>query len=123
MGMMSQEVFFGLMIPLAGTTAGSACVFFMKRGLDLSVQKALAGFASGVMMAASIWSLLIPALQQEESMGRLAFLPAVIGFWLGVLFLCLLDHLIPHLHVNAKKAEGPQSHLARTTMMVLAVVP
>ena len=120
--MLSQEVLLGLMLPLAGTTAGSACVFFVKRGLRMQVQKALAGFASGVMMAASIWSLLIPALEQANAMGRLAFLPAVAGFWLGVLFLCLLDHLIPHLHVNESKAEGMHSHMARTTMMVMAVV-
>lgn len=120
--MISNEVILGLMIPLIGTTAGSACVFFMRRALDLKVQKGLAGFASGVMMAASIWSLLIPALEQASGLGSLAFLPAVAGFWLGVLFLCLLDHLIPHLHMNAKEAEGPQSQLSRTTMMVLAVV-
>lgn len=76
--MLSQEVLLGLMLPLAGTTAGSACVFFVKRGLRMQVQKALAGFASGVMMAASIWSLLIPALEQANAMGRLAFLPAVV---------------------------------------------
>jgi ZIP family zinc transporter len=85
------------------------------------VQRALAGFAAGVMVAASIWSLIIPAMEQSEDMGKLSFLPAFIGFWLGILFLLLLDSVIPHLHVNAEKSEGPHSRLKRTTMMVLAV--
>ena len=108
------------MIPFLGTTLGSACVFFMKRVLGDLVQRALAGFAAGVMVAA-IWSLLIPAIEQSENMGKLSFLPAFIGFWVGVLFLLLLDHLIPHLHVGSNQAEGPKSRLGRTTMMVLAV--
>ncbi|MBQ1409938.1 MAG: ZIP family metal transporter [Oscillospiraceae bacterium] len=116
-----KETAFGLLIPFAGTAAGAACVFGMKSALGQGVQKALSGFAAGVMMAASIWSLLIPAMEQCAPMGRWAFLPAFVGFWLGVLFLLLLDHLIPHLHRNAKRAEGPKSKLARTTMMVLAV--
>lgn len=120
--MLTREIVIGLMIPLIGTSAGSACVFFMKRGLNLNIQKALTGFAAGVMVAASVWSLIIPAMEQSEQMGRLSFLPAFIGFWLGVLFLLMLDNLIPHLHLNAEEAEGPVSHLARTTMMVLAVV-
>ena len=111
----------GLLIPFIGTSAGAACVFFMKKSLSRSVQRALTGFASGVMVAASIWSLLIPAMQQAEPMGKLSFLPAVIGFWCGILFLLLLDSVIPHLHMNANQAEGPKSRLARTTMMVLAV--
>ena len=85
------------------------------------MQRALAGFAAGVMVAASIWSLLIPAIEQSEGMGKLSFLPAFIGFWVGVLFLLLLDHVIPHLHVGSNQAEGPKSRLGRTTMMVLAV--
>lgn len=85
------------------------------------VQRSLAGFAAGVMVAASIWSLLIPAIEQSESMGRLSFLPAFIGFWIGILFLLLLDHLIPHLHVGSEQTEGPKSNLSRTAMMVLAV--
>lgn len=85
------------------------------------VQRSLAGFAAGVMVAASIWSLLIPAIEQSESMGRLSFLPAFIGFWIGILFLLLLDHLIPHLHVGSEETEGPKSNLSRTAMMVLAV--
>ena len=85
------------------------------------MQRALAGFAAGVMVAASTWSLLIPAIEQSEDMGKLSFLPAFIGFWSGVLFLLLLDRLIPHLHVGSGQAEGPKSKLGRTTMMVLAV--
>ena len=116
-----MEVLFGILIPFIGTALGSACVFFMKRSLGDLVQRALAGFAAGVMVAASIWSLLIPAIEQSENMGKLSFLPAVIGFWVGVLFLLLLDRLIPHLHIGSDKAEGPKSKLGRTTMMVLAV--
>ena len=113
--------FIGIMIPFLGTTLGSACVFFMKRSLGDLVQRSLAGFAAGVMVAASIWSLLIPAIEQSEGMGKLSFLPAFIGFWAGVLFLLLLDHLIPHLHVGSNQTEGPKSKLGRTAMMVLAV--
>ena len=116
-----MEAFLGIMIPFLGTTLGAACVFFMKRSLGNLVQRALAGFAAGVMVAASIWSLLIPAIEQSEDMGKLSFLPAFIGFWVGVLFLLMLDHLIPHLHVGSDQAEGPKSKFGRTTMMVLAV--
>ena len=116
-----METFLGIMIPFLGTALGSACVFFMKKSLGDLVQRSLAGFAAGVMVAASIWSLLIPAIEQSEGMGKLSFLPAFIGFWVGVLFLLLLDHLIPHLHVGSNQAEGPKSRLGRTTMMVLAV--
>ena len=116
-----METFLGIMIPFLGTALGAACVFFMKKSLGDLVQRALAGFAAGVMVAASIWSLLIPAIEQSEGMGKLSFLPAFIGFWVGVLFLLLLDHLIPHLHVGSNQAEGPKSRLGRTTMMVLAV--
>lgn len=93
----------------------------MRRSLSKQVQRALTGFAAGVMTAASIWSLIIPAMGMAEDKGKLAFLPAVIGFWCGILFLLVLDTLIPHLHMNAEKAEGVPSRLARTTMMVLAV--
>ena len=109
-------------MPFLGTSAGAACVFFMKKDLGLKVQKALTGFAAGVMVAASVWSLIIPAMEQCGEMGRLAFLPAVAGFWAGMLFLLALDHIVPHLHVNPDMEEGPGSHLARVTMMVLAVV-
>ena len=116
-----METFLGLLIPFLGTALGSACVFFMNKSLSNMVQRSLAGFAAGVMVAASIWSLLIPALEQAEGMGRLSFVPAFIGFWVGVLFLLLLDHLIPHLHVGSEESEGPESNLSRTAMMVLAV--
>ena len=118
---MNIDTLLGVLIPFLGTSAGAACVFFMKKDLSRTVQRALTGFASGVMVAASIWSLIIPAMEQSEPMGKRAFLPAVIGFWGGILFLLLLDHFIPHLHMNADKAEGPKSTLAKTTMMVLAV--
>ena len=95
--------------------------FFLKNALRDGIQRALTGFAAGVMVAASVWSLLIPAMEQAADLGRLAFFPAAVGFWLGILFLLLLDHLIPHLHQNSLQAEGPKSQLQRTTMMVLAV--
>ncbi len=113
--------FIGLMIPFIGTSAGAAGVAFMKGELSRNVQRSLTGFAAGVMAAASIWSLIIPAMEQSEGMGRLSFVPAFIGFWAGVLFLLLLDTFIPHLHMNAEKAEGINSRLSRTAMMVLAV--
>lgn len=116
-----MKIFLGILIPFAGTTFGAACVFFMKKSLGRSVQRSLAGFAAGVMVAASIWSLLIPAIEQSKNMGAFSFFPAFVGFWIGVLFLLLLDHLIPHLHVGSNQAEGPKSKLNRTTMMVLAV--
>jgi len=116
-----MEVFVGLLIPFLGTTAGAACVFFMKKPLGDLVQRSLAGFAAGVMVAASIWSLLIPAIDQSAHLGKLSFLPAFVGFWCGILFLLALDHLIPHLHVGSEQAEGPKSNLSRTVMMVLAV--
>lgn len=118
---MNINVVMGLMIPFLGTTLGAACVFFMKKDINDKVQRALTGFAAGVMVAASIWSLLIPALEQSAAMGRLSFVPSVIGFWFGILFLLLLDHIIPHLHRKSEKAEGPKSKLQRTTMLVLAV--
>ena len=111
----------GVLIPFLGTATGAACVFFMKKSLGDSVQRSLAGFAAGVMTAASVWSLLIPAIEQSEHLGRFAFFPAFAGFWLGVLFLLTLDHLIPHLHVGSEQTEGPRSNLSRTAMMVLAV--
>ena len=116
-----METFFGILIPFLGTAMGAACVFFMKKSLGDLVQRSLAGFAAGVMVAASIWSLLIPAIEQSNDLGKLSFLPAFTGFWLGVLFLLALDHLIPHLHGDSEQAEGPKTKLGRTTMMVLAV--
>lgn len=118
---MRHELLTGLLLPFLGTALGSGCVLFMKRQPGKLVQRALTGFASGVMVAASIWSLIIPSIEQSSSKGKLSFLPAVIGFWCGILFLLLLDCLIPHLHMDADKAEGLPSKLTRTTMMVLAV--
>ena len=116
-----METFLGLLIPFLGTTAGAACVFFMKKTLGDLVQRSLAGFAAGVMVAASVWSLLIPAIEQSANLGKLAFFPAFAGFWAGILFLLALDHLVPHLHVGSEQTEGPKSNLSRTVMMVLAV--
>ncbi len=118
---LNMQTWTGILIPFLGTTLGSACVFFMKKHLSKSVERGLSGFAAGVMVAASIWSLLIPAIEQTADKGQWAFFPAFLGFWTGVLFLLVLDNLIPHLHVGAEKAEGPKSRLAKTTMMVLAV--
>ena len=116
-----MTVLWGLLIPFLGTAAGAGCVFFLKKDLKLGVQRALTGFAAGVMVAASIWSLIVPAMEQSAAMGRWAFLPAFAGFWLGILFLLLLDHAIPHLHRRIDQAEGPKSSLSRMIMMVLAV--
>ena len=118
---MNTDILAGILIPFAGTALGSGCVFFMKKGLGDRLQRALTGFASGVMVAASIWSLIIPAMEQTENLGSLSFMPACIGFWLGILFLLLLDSVIPHLHMNAEQAEGPRAEFTKTTLMVLAV--
>lgn len=118
---MQPEAVYGVLIPFLGTSLGAACVFFLKKSLGDLVQRALTGFAAGVMVAASIWSLLIPAIARSAERGRWAFAPAAVGFWVGVLFLLGLDHAIPHLHRNAQQTEGPKSQLQRTTMMVLAV--
>lgn len=117
-----ENVVQGILIPFLGTSLGSACVFPMKNTLSIPVQRILTGFAAGVMTAASVWSLLIPAIaQNEEEMGRLAFLPAAVGFMLGIAFLLLLDRLIPHLHMNSEKAEGLATKLPKNIMMLLAV--
>ncbi len=118
---MYMRVLQGILIPFLGTGLGSACVLFMKNKLNPLVQRALTGFAAGVMVAASIWSLLIPAMEYSEKMGAWSFVPAVSGFWLGILFLLVLDRAVPHLHMNSSKAEGPKSSLKKTTMLVLAV--
>lgn len=118
---MSVEVLQGILLPFVGTTLGSACVLFMKRNLSLSVQRALTGFAAGVMVAASIWSLLIPAIEQSDFMGSWSFIPAIIGFWSGILFLLVLDKTIPHLHLGSDEPEGVRTKLKKTTMLVLAV--
>ncbi|MBQ9656489.1 MAG: ZIP family metal transporter [Prevotella sp.] len=111
----------GLLIPLLGTMIGAAFVFFMKDEMSFRVQKSLLGFASGVMVAASVWSLLIPAIEMEESQGTWAVLPASLGFLLGIGFLLLIDELTPHLHLDAATPEGPRSKLSRTAMLALAV--
>lgn len=118
---MPVEVIEGVLIPFLGTILGAGCVFFMKDQFNQSLQKALTAFAAGVMTAASIWSLLIPAMEESAHLGQLAFLPALVGFWIGILFLLLLDHVIPHLHLDSDKPEGPASSLKKSTMMLLAV--
>lgn len=118
---MNMEAVRGLLIPFIGTTAGAACVLFMKNQLNRKVERLLQGFAAGVMVAASIWSLLIPAIEQSSNLGQWSFVPAVIGFWIGILFLLLLDKVIPHLHLNSDAPEGPKKKVSKTTMMVLAV--
>ena len=109
----------GLLIPFLGTSLGALCVLFMKREMNDQVRKALTGFAAGVMVAASVWSLIIPSINQSEAMGKMAFVPAAVGFWLGVLFLLFLDTVTPHLHMNSD--ERPKSNLKNTTKLVLAV--
>lgn len=117
-----MELTIGLLIPFLGTTLGSACVFFLKDELNRLVQKGLLGFASGVMVAASVWSLLIPAINMAEpAMGKLSFVPAAVGFLFGIFFLLVMDRVIPHLHLNDDKPEGLPSQLKKTTMLVLAV--
>ena len=121
---MMTEVIRGILIPFLGTSLGAACVFFMRGAIHQQVQRALIGFASGVMVAASVWSLLIPAIEDAGGEGLMSVIPAVVGFWAGILFLLLLDHIIPHLHMNSDEIEGPQSakgKLKKTTMLVLAV--
>ena len=116
-----MTAFYGILLPFLGTVMGAGCVFFLKRSLGVQVQRALTGFAAGVMVAASIWSLLIPAMEQGADMGKGAVIPAAAGFWLGILFLLILDRLIPHLHRNPDQPEGVKSGFGRTTMLLLAV--
>ena len=119
---MDKTAWMGVLIPFIGTSAGSAMVFFMKKTMSAGLEKALLGFASGVMIAASVWSLLIPAMEMAEDMPVPTWLPAALGFALGIAFLLILDELIPHLHLNADKPEGRiKSKLEKTTMLVLAV--
>ena len=116
-----MNILWGILIPLIGTTAGSACVFLLKNKIKPEIQKILLGFASGVMVAASVWSLLIPAMDMSESMGRMAFVPAAVGLLLGIAFLLILDRCIPHLHLGSDTPEGPERGISKTVMLVLAV--
>ncbi len=116
-----MKLLIGLLIPFLGTTLGSAMVFFMKNKINKKVEKLLLGFASGVMIAASVWSLLIPAIEMSETQGKIAWLPASIGFLLGIIFLLILDSVVPHLHLNNDKPEGIKAKLKKTTMLVFAV--
>ncbi len=117
---MWKDVFSGLIIPFIGTSLGAACVFFMKSGFSVKLRKLLTGFAAGVMVSASFWSLLLPAVEYSEGMGKLAFLPAVAGFLVGIGFLLLIDELTPHTHLDSK-SEGPKSGLKKETKLILAV--
>lgn len=116
-----MALFWGVMIPFLGTTAGAACAFFLRNELKETVQKALLGFASGVMVAASVWSLLIPSMEMAEGMGRLSFFPAAAGMLCGIAFLLLMDRVVPHLHMDSDVSEGLPAPLKKTTMLVLAV--
>jgi ZIP family zinc transporter len=118
---MQMQAIGAIMIPFVGTVLGSAGVFFLKGHMNRTLQRSLTGFAAGVMVAASIWSLIIPAIDQSEHLGKLAFLPAAVGVWAGFLFLLLLDRLVPHLHLNSDCPEGTACGLGKSTMMVLAV--
>ena len=115
------ETLSAVFLPFLGTMLGSACVFFLKGKMNQNLQRSLTGFAAGVMVAASVWSLIIPAMEQSAHLGKLAFFPAFAGVWGGFLFLQVLDHLIPHLHLNSQCPEGTQCNLGKSTMMVLAV--
>ena len=118
---MTLGVISALILPFLGTAVGASLVFFLKGQMNRTLQRALMGFAAGVMVAASVWSLIIPAMDQSAHMGKLAFLPAFIGVWLGVLFLLALDKIIPHLHINSQSPEGKSCGLGKSAMMVLAV--
>ena len=118
---MPLKIVSAVLIPFLGTTIGSAFVFFLRGKMNTTVQRILTGFAAGVMVAASVWSLIIPAIEQAENLGKLSFLPAFIGVWLGFLFLLALDKLIPHMHLNSDRPEGAPSPLGKSAMLVLAV--
>ncbi|MDO4556862.1 MAG: ZIP family metal transporter [Lachnospiraceae bacterium] len=116
-----MNLLLGIMIPFVGTAAGSACVFFLKKEINPLVQKSLLGFASGVMVAASVWSLLMPSMEMSEGMGKMAVVPAAVGFALGIGFLLLMDRIVPHLHLDQEEPEGPMCSLGKSAMLVLAV--
>ncbi|MDE6295804.1 MAG: ZIP family metal transporter [Muribaculaceae bacterium] len=111
----------GLLLPFAGTTLGAACVFLMKNRIPTRIQKILTGFAAGVMVAASIWSLLIPSMEMSGKEGFMSVVPAVTGFIIGILFLLLLDSVVPHQHIDTNQSEGPKSHLSKTAKLVFAI--
>ena len=117
---MSSEVILGLLIPFAGTSLGAAMVFLFSKQISSDLQKILTGFAAGVMVAASFWSLLQPSLESSGAMGKLSFIPAAVGFIIGVGLLLLLDEITPHMHMD-RQGEGPESGLKRTTKLILAV--
>lgn len=116
-----MELITGLLIPFIGTTFGSGMVFLMKNKMNKKIEKLLLGFAAGVMIAASVWSLLIPSIDMATEQGKIAWVPATIGFLFGVVFLLVLDSIIPHMHLESNKPEGVKSKLKKTTMLVLAV--
>lgn len=118
---MNFNVIIGMLIPFLGTTLGAGCVFLLRGAMPEKVQKAMLGFASGVMIAASVWSLLIPAMNMSEGMGKMAFLPAAVGFLLGIAFLLVMDKVIPHMHLDSEEPEGMKSNLGKSTMLMLAV--
>lgn len=118
---MNREIVIGIMIPFIGTILGSGMVFLLKNEINDFVQKALLGFASGVMMAASVWSLIMPAIEMAEEQGQIPWLPAAVGFLLGISFLLVLDSIMPHLHLDKEKPEGIKANLKKSTMLVLAV--
>ena len=117
----NMVIFLGIIIPFIGTTLGSAMVFFLKNDIKPKVQKGLLGFASGVMIAASVWSLLLPAIDIAQEQGKITWLPASVGFLLGIIFLLILDSVIPHLHLDGDKPEGVKASLKKSTMLILAV--
>ena len=116
-----MDLVIGLAIPLWGTMLGAAMVFLMKKEMNKKIEKILLGFASGVMIAASVWSLLIPSIEMTETQGKVAWIPAAIGFLLGIVFLLVLDSVVPHMHLESEKPEGMKSKLKKTKMMVFAV--
>ena len=118
---MDTNIIIGLLIPFLGTALGAAMVFFMKNTMNKKLEKILLGFASGVMIAASVWSLLIPSIDMAQEQGKIAWVPAAVGFLLGIIFLLVLDSVIPHLHLNSNEPEGIKAKLKKTTMMVFAV--
>lgn len=116
-----MDIAIGLLIPFVGTTVGAASVFFLKREISPLLQRIFTGFAAGVMIAASVWSLLIPAIEMCEDMGRMSFAPALAGLLAGVFLLLPIDNFIPQLYMGSDKPEGAKSSLGRNAMMMLAV--